>query len=138
MKFYPSKLATSFLVLGLLIGCSEDRVTTPNQDPIQGNHDPVIAQQADTSAIVGDTLRLEFAAIDEDEDSLHFEQEILVSWGDIKAGYWPIADIDSHKGSFWFYPHTYDMPARQVTVMVSDGHGGLDSTTFSVTVGLGY
>ena len=55
------------LVTGSLFGCSEEEPFEPIEpiDPDETNHFPVIASRADTFAIVGDTLRLEFFAADD-------------------------------------------------------------------------
>lgn len=129
------------LVLGFLLGCSEGwRIESIDPlEPPEENHFPVIASQSDTFAIVGDTLRLEFSANDQDGDILHFEQEMPCTWEEVKNGncHLPIAHIDSRTGSFWFYPRTYDIPTRRVIVRVNDGRGGFDSTIFNVSVSMG-
>ncbi len=135
---HSNQLMAAFLVLGFVFGCSEDKGIVPIEEPIKRNHDPVMIQQADTFAIVGDTLRLQFIASDQDGDSLNFRQDVLCTWGEIKDGKIPYAYIDTRDGSFWFYPHAYDAPERQVTVTVGDGHGGYGSTTFVVLVSTGF
>lgn len=129
------------LVTGFLFGCSEEEPFEPIDpiDPDVTNHLPVIASRSDTFAIVGDTLRLEFSATDQDGDSLHFEREIYCTWGEIRDGqcHPPISHIDSRTGRFWFYPRTSDIPVREVTVTVYDARGGYASTTFSIYVSMG-
>lgn len=129
------------LVSGFLFGCSEDWgiESIDPLEPPEENHIPVIVSQSDTFAIVGDTLRLEFSATDQDGDSLRFKQEMPCNWEEIRTGRCrrPIALIDSRTGSFWFYPRTYDIPARHVTVSVNDGRGGYAFTIFSVSVSMG-
>ena len=129
-------LTAVLLALGGLIGCSEEMVID-FIEPLGRNHLPVISPQADTSAVVGDTLRIEFSATDQDGDSLHFTQNILCTWGEVKEGRAPISHIDSRTGSFWFYPRTYDIPLRLVTVTVYDGRGGSVSVEFRVWVSAG-
>lgn len=128
-------------VSGLFLGCSEDALIEPEEKikPGGGNHLPVIVLQLDTFAIVGDTLRLEFSATDEDGDILSFEEKMPCTWGEIRDGrcHPPIAQIDSRTGSFWFYPRTYDIPSRSATVTVSDGRGGYASTNFDISVSMG-
>ena len=136
MKLNAIGWVAVLLVSGVLIGCSEERWIEPI-DPREGNHLPVIASQSDTSVIVGDTLRIEFSATDQDGDSLRFEQYIMCTWGEIKAGQGPISHIDSRTGSFWFYPRTSDIPWRLVTVTVYDGRGGSVYTEFRVSVSTG-
>ena len=129
------------LVLGFLFGCAEDRgieLIDPLEPP-EENHPPVITSQSDTFTIVGDTLRLDFSATDQDGDSIRFEQEMPCTWEEIRTGqcHRPIAHIDSRTGRFWFYPRTYDIPTRRVTVSVNDRRGGYAVTIFSVSVSMG-
>jgi hypothetical protein len=121
------------LALSLLLGCSEDKAFVPKYI----NHAPIIASLSDTSATVGDTLRLQFIASDPDGDSLSFSTEILYTWGEIKAGLFPDYHIDARAGTFWFLPHERDVPQRQVIVHAADGLGGYDSAAFVIYADMG-
>jgi hypothetical protein len=132
------------LILTLLFGCSVDGDinSIDSEDPLElpkKNHIPVIAQQSDTFAIVGDTLRLIISATDQDGDDLGFTQEIPCTWGEVSAGqcHPPINYIDFRTGRFWFYPRTYDVPERHVMVTVRDEHGASAYMEFVVSVGMG-
>jgi hypothetical protein len=140
MRVHAIKWIAILLSLGFLFGCSEDKGIEPKDIvPLAKNHSPVIVAQPDTFATVGDTLRLQIAAFDQDGDSLYFGQEVPCTWGEIKAGqcHSPIAHIDSRTGSFWFYPRTYDVPERHVVVTVSDEHGASAYMEFVVSVSIG-
>lgn len=123
------------VVLSLWLGCSEDKGTGPVQP--KPNHRPVISLQSDTSATVGDTLRLVFTASDRDGDSMHFDLTAYCSWTEIQQGHCPLAEMGLHDGKFWFWPRAYDVPARRFKVVVDDGRGGVDSTEFNVVVSAG-
>ena len=96
------------LVSGFMSGCLEER-GIESIDPIEPreeNHSPVIASRSDTFAVIGDTLRLEFYATDQDGDPLRFKQEMPCTWGEVQSGqcHPPIAHIDSRTGSFCLIP----------------------------------
>jgi len=122
------------LALGLLLGCSDEI-----EKPPEKNHPPVVAQQSDTSAIVGDTLGLQFSATDQDGDDLRFEAQVPCSWREISTGscHPPIAHVNFRTGHFWFYPSTYDVPERVVMVVVTDEHGAYGYMDFVVSVSMG-
>jgi hypothetical protein len=132
MKHAVTSWIVVALVLSFWLGCSEDTGTGPG--PVRTNHRPVISQQAETSGVVGDTLRLSFAASDQDGDSLLFTLTAYCSWSEIMAGRCPVARVGPRDGKFWFWPRTYDVPTRQFKVVVDDGRGGIDSTKFDVLV----
>jgi hypothetical protein len=123
------------VVLSLWLGCSEDTGTGPAQT--NPNHRPAISLQSDTFATVGDTLRLVFAASDQDGDSMHFNLTTYCSWSEIQDGHCPRAGVGLHDGKFWFWPRAEDVPTRQFKVVVDDGRGGVDSTKFNVVVSSG-
>jgi len=128
----------------LLYGCSGDNgmvsvLPEIPPGPPGTNHPPVIDARPDTFAIVGDTLRIEISATDQDGDELQFHQETACTWNEIATGqcHPPIAYIDPRTGSYWFYPRTYDIPERSIMVTVTDGHGGYAYMQFDVTVSAG-
>jgi len=132
------------LVLTFLFSCSDDKgiELIDSEDPLEPpekNHVPVIAQQPDTRAIVGDTLRLKISATDQDGDDLSFAQQISCTWEEVSTGqcHPPINYIDFRTGSSWFYPRTYDVPERHVVVLVSDEHGAYAYMEFVVSVIIG-
>ena len=140
MRLHAIKWIAILVSLGFLFGCSADKGIEPKDiEPLAKNHAPVIVTQPDTFATVGDTLRLHIAALDQDGDSLYFEQAVPCTWGEIKAGqcHSPIAHIDSRTGSFWFYARAYDVPERLVMVTVSDEHGTSARMEFVVSVSMG-
>jgi len=135
MKCTVSSWVVIGAILGLWLGCSEDKGTGPAQT--NPNHRPVISMQSDTSTTLGDTLRLVFTASDQDGDSLHYSLTIYCSWSEIIAGHCPLASVGVRDGRFSFRPRTYDVPTRQFKVVVDDGQGGADSTKFNVLVSSG-
>jgi hypothetical protein len=132
------------LALTFLFSCSDDNGTRliDSEDPLdppEKNHAPVIAQQPDIRATVGDTLWLKISATDQDGDDLSFAMQVYCTWGEVSTGqcHTPIAHIDFRTGDFWFYPRTYDVPERHVGVLVTDEHGAYASMEFVVSVSIG-
>ena len=121
------------MMFSLLLGCSEDGDDS-NPLNIDENHPPEIQEQADTFIAVGETLILQAAASDIDGDSLKFSSEAHVTWSEILDGDIPNIDTDGKTGMFRFVPADYDVPERLFTFIVDDYNGGLDSTSFIVTV----
>jgi hypothetical protein len=122
-----------FMMFSVLLGCSEDGDDS-NPLNIDENHPPEIQEQADTFIAVGETLILQAVASDIDGDSLKFSSEAHVTWSEILDGEIPNIDTDGKTGMFRFVPADYDVPERLFTFIVDDYNGGLDSTSFIVTV----
>jgi len=122
-----------FLFLIVLLGCSGDEGTPKPLGP-NVNHPPVIEQQADTFAMVWQMLELQVHASDADGDTLEYSAVVHASWSEIVGGYVPDIDMDGETGLCQFIPSDEDVPERSITFIVDDQHGGLDSTTFVVTV----
>ncbi len=118
-----------FCAVWNLSGCSKGDVSGPT------NHPPIIHAIADTSATIGDTLKLIATAEDEDGDSLFFGSISLYnSIYEIRIDYQADHDIDRITGSFWFKPTLSDRPSRGFLVCVNDSSGGADTTIFRVAV----
>ena len=121
-----------FFVSALVLGCSDDEeggIVDPD-----GNHPPVIEQQADTFAMVWQMLELQAHASDADGDTLEYSAVVHASWSEILSGYVADIDMDEETGLCQFVPSGDDVPERHITFIVDDHNGGLDSTTFVVTV----
>jgi hypothetical protein len=121
-----------FVVLALLsgaAGCKGGSSTAPKP-----NSPPILVSQADTTAAIGDTLRLQAVAHDSDGDALAYSATIFISYEEFRAGYLPRGGMSPSTGAFWFLPNRQDAPSRRVRVEVDDGHGGRDSTNFVVRV----
>jgi hypothetical protein len=121
-----------FFISALLLGCSDDE-EGGLVDP-DGNHPPVIEQQADTFAMVWQMLELQAHASDADGDTLEYSAVVHASWSEIMGGYVPDIDMNGETGLCQFVPSDDDVPERSITFYVDDHNGGLDSTTFVVTV----
>jgi hypothetical protein len=133
MKIKGAAYLAVFLLLALLLGCSDDKGASNPLDP-DVNNPPEIQEQADTFVTVGETLILQAVASDADGDSLGFSAVAYVTWSEIQAGEIPNIDMDVQTGLFRFVPADYDTPDRSITFIVNDYNGGLDSTSFIVTV----
>jgi len=133
VKIKGAAYVTIFMLLALLLGCSEDKETSSPLNP-DVNHHPEIQEQVDTFITVGETLILQAVASDIDGDSLKFSAVAYVTWSEILAGEIPNIDMDGQTGIFRFIPADYDTPERSFTFIVDDYNGGLDSTGFIVTV----
>ena len=121
---------TALLALIVVSGCGDD-----NGSPLSpSNHAPIIQLQSDTLVALGDTLELWAMASDPDGHELEYTVSVQLTIAELKLGYWPDARIDKQSGHFWFRPQASDQPQRRFTFSVDDGHGGADSTTFSVAV----
>ncbi len=112
-----------------LASCSKDDGSGPS------NHPPIIHAIPDTSASIGDTLKLIATAEDEDGDSLFFGSISLYnSLMELRLDYQADHNIDRITGAFWFLPTSSDLPIRRFLVCVNDGMGGADTTFFAVDV----
>jgi hypothetical protein len=131
MRVNTIRLNILLLASGLLLGCSDEI-----EKPPEKNHPPIVTQQSDTSAIVGDTLWLQFSAADQDGDDLGFKAQVPCNWGEISTGSCnpPVAHVNFLTGRFWFYPRASDVPERVVEVLVTDEHGEYDYMDFDVSV----
>ena len=121
-----------FFISALLLGCSDDEeggLVDPDD-----NHSPVIEQQADTFAVVWQVLELQARASDADGDTLEYRAVVHASWSEILGGYIPDIEMDGETGLCQFVPSDDDVPERSITFYADDHNGGLDSTTFVVTV----
>ena len=136
MAIMNIKLIIFIILLSLIIfiSCGDENGIVDNNPIIPSNHLPVIQQQSDTSAAIGDTLRLLAIAHDDEGDSLIYYLATVLSWTEIKGGYRCNADIDHVTGQFYFIPKIEDRPERSFYFIVRDVVGGSDSTLFSVFV----
>jgi hypothetical protein len=116
-------------LLPAMRGCGGDKPTAP-----KANRPPVIRSQPDTTAAIGDTLRLRAVAIDADQDALRYSAVIVISSEEFHSGYLPAGGIEESTGVFWFRPGHLDLPSRRVRLIVDDRRGGRDTTAFVVTV----
>jgi hypothetical protein len=98
------------------------------------NHAPVLCPQADTTAAVGDTLRLQAVADDQDGDSLLYGVVVRQTGEEIGDGYLVRGGMNGSTGRFWFYAQDRDRPSRRFLFTVHDHRGGADTTEFTVTV----
>ena len=103
------------LLLGFLIasGCGDDDGGGPVGPT---NRPPVIQALPDTSATVGDTLKLWAIADDPDGDELTYRLTIFLTSVEIKLGYRPDADLDEQTAYFWFKPGASDLPSRSFRI----------------------
>ncbi len=122
----------TFFISALLLGCSDDEEVGLVDPDV--NHPPVIEQQADTFAMVWQVLELQAHASDADGDTLEYSAVVHASWSEIMGGYVPNIDMDGETGLCQFIPSDDDVPERSITFIADDHNGGLDSTTFVVTV----
>ena len=122
-----------FLLLVLIFGCSEESATPTGPGP-DLNNPPVIEEQADTFATVGQLLAFQVLASDADGDTLEYSAIVHATWTEIMDGYVPIIEMNGETGVCHFTPSDDDIPERSITFIVDDHNGGLDSTTFVVTV----
>jgi hypothetical protein len=111
------------------VGCGDDGGGTS-----PANHRPVLAAQADTTVAVGDSLELWAWAEDVDGDALTYSLAIRMTLTELKQGHLPDTHFDAQTGHFVFRPSPDDRPSRFFEFRVSDGRGGADSTSFTVTV----
>ncbi|MFK7804158.1 MAG: putative Ig domain-containing protein [Anaerolineae bacterium] len=95
---------------------------TDSTPPPPGNIDPVLSSIANQTNEVGDTVSVQLSASDADNDTLTY------SVTGLPAG----LNINSSTGLISGSPTT--AVATNVTVSVSDGNGGSDSTSFVWTV----
>jgi hypothetical protein len=128
---------TALLITPILgIGCGTDEREGP-AGPIDGgdtptNHPPVICDQPDTAARVGDTLILFACAEDEDGDSLMYGMSNILYW-------WlqpneALTDFDAVTGEFRFYVRMTDFPLQMFEFYVVDIECNSDTTFFIVRV----
>jgi len=121
-------------LLVLALACSRHECTCP----APAGRPPVIDLIRDTTAVVGDTLRIPIEAHDPDGDQLHFELRMTCLTSPdphkVPKDPCPHAGIRTAGPSFWFCPLTRDIPAQQFTILVSDWQDGFAMTRFAVTV----
>jgi hypothetical protein len=91
---------------------------------ITGNQAPVLSAIGNQTVSVGQTLALTLSASDGEGDSLTF------SAGSLPAG----ATLDSTSGAFAFTPTSSQVGTYSITFSVSDGRGGSDSETITISV----
>ena len=133
-------LYSALLILftaGINCGTGEKATPTGPDDPgdTVSNHPPVMRNQPDTSATVGDTLVLFAYAEDEDGDSLIYGMTniILKHFQHNEA----LADIDEVTGEFHFYVRSTDIPFQMFEFYAVDIECNSDTTFFTVQVGGG-
>jgi hypothetical protein len=131
MKF----LIWTLLVVGVFLsaGCGDDG-GDPAGPTGSTNHPPVIQIIADTSGVVGDTLKIRASAGDVDGDVLKYHLTAFVTVTEFRSGYFPDVGMDQASGVFWFNPSMADRPGRDFQIQVFDNRGGADTTSFSVIV----
>lgn len=112
-------------VAWFLTGCSGEDPVTPENNP------PVLVAMPDTSTTVGSTLRLMAVATDRDGDPITYHLTVIIGGFSDPL---PDAHIDKSSGEFVFKPAASDQPSRDFIIDVQDGHGGEDTTRFTVTV----
>ncbi|UCG70651.1 MAG: exo-alpha-sialidase [Thermoplasmata archaeon] len=93
--------------------------TTPNNSPTITNKN-----SAPTGADIGSKVTFTFTATDPDSDPL--------SWSKISGPNW--LSIGSANGTVYGTPSQGDFGSNAFTIQVSDGRGGTDSHTFTITV----
>ena len=123
-----------FIILVVIVGysCGND-TTCPVVLPEVQNRAPVISAQGDTSAVLGDTLRLAVSAVDPEGDDVTYHLTVLLR-DTTESDYVADAFLDSHTGEFWFAPGTRDWPERSLMFTAADPHELSMSTFFKVTV----
>lgn len=85
----------------------------------------------DTTAVVGDSLRIQAAASDPDGDVLHYRAVVaLTEW----RRYFPLTRFNRTTGVFVFVPQRRDGPQLDVTFYVYDGKCNWD--TLGVRIGI--
>ncbi len=87
------------------------------------NHPPVLSTIGSKTVKHGATLAFQLMATDADGDPLTYSATGL-----------PAGATLSTAGTFSYTPVCNDLGAKQVTFMVSDGHGGTDSEAVTITV----
>jgi hypothetical protein len=122
-------LAASALVISL--GCGDDAGDLQPEPP---NRPPRLEARTDTTATVGDTLRLQARAIDPDDDPLRYGMISEISATEFQEGYFPAVGMEGASGRFWYTPAARDRPGRNFRFTVEDDRGGADTTRFQVTV----
>jgi hypothetical protein len=115
----------------LAVGCSQDKGAGPG--PVDVNRPPVIEHMRDTTAVIGDTLRVTIHASDPDGDQLHFHAITECSWADLQQDLCPHAGFHTAVPVFWFWPRSSDH-VRGFTIIVEDDQGASDTTAISITV----
>ena len=88
------------------------------------NHPPRLTSLPPTEVMVGDELIYNVTATDADDDSLAYS--LVASPQNMS--------IDPNSGRVQWIPSTGDVGNQTVIVQVSDGRGGVDIKTFTVTV----
>lgn len=111
-------------------GCEEkDLITDPSL-----NHAPILEMPPNTSATIGDTLKVWLKATDIDDDSLTYTVTVRQKCSDFGTGYSPEAAIDPRTGYFWFAPGLDDLSLHNFMFVVTDHRGGYDFDSLIVTV----
>ena len=128
------RLLLVFLIV-VFLSCNDEPTFSPTaKKSFSPNNSPVILEQTDTTASLGDTLVLWAFATDPDGDSVVYNLDISITWGEIKLGLIPDAQIDRATGRFWFRPQNFDIPSRSFSFIARDGRGATDFTNFIVYV----
>jgi hypothetical protein len=119
--------------LVLIFGCgSGDGASQDVAGP--SNRAPVIQEQTDTTAAAGATLHLYAQASDADGDSLSYRSATIGNYSDFLLRGFPDSDMDAASGHFIFRVRVIDRPNQMFRFYANDGHGGVDSTQFTVIV----
>jgi hypothetical protein len=122
-----------FILSGIFyFSCDEDSSEDLLRPPT--NNSPVIQDQADTSATMGDTLKLLAIAHDIDGDTITYQYVAWYSLSEIRLNYQVDAEMNAENGHFWFYPQNQDKPDRLFGFVAIDPFGGSDTTKFNITV----
>lgn len=134
-KFIGMRAVIAVCVVSVLfLGCSDDpsdpgRSNETKEEP--ENTPPVIQEQPDTSANIGNVLTLRAIASDPDGDVVAYALKIYLNG---RFDPWPDAEIDPHSGLFQFAPKTSDIPSRRFAFVARDDHGAEAETEFVVAV----
>ena len=122
------------MLVGSILSCGGDKEDREPTVIAPENHAPVLIPRADTTAAVGDTLRLRAEATDADGDTLLYGLVVEQTLEEIREGYFASASIDGETGAFWFSPEAGDRPGRSFRFTAQDPLGAADTTRFTVNV----
>jgi hypothetical protein len=120
------------LSVAFLATCGDDGPSAPPGPLDPSNRSRIVAEIADTTVTLGDTLRLQWVGTDPDGDELHCQVRIHVTVEELREGYRP--DVVWRQTDFQYAPGSRDRPSRRFGLWASDPSGASDSMTFTVRV----